>query len=98
MPTSLHRATPREVEAALPGRFRLAVAVHGARVEAGGRSSTFATANSAGDQSGIGQRPSRADQSRRALRSATIVTPVRRVSERDTVSTGPLIVCKNSGG
>jgi len=96
--TSLHRATPR-AEAALAGRSPLAAAAHGARVDAGRRSSTSATAaNSVGDQSGIGQRPARADHSRRALRSATIVTPVRRVSDRETVSTGPLILYRNSGG
>jgi hypothetical protein len=96
---SFPQDTPR-AERGPPGPDApLAAAVHGARVDTGRRSSTFATAaNSAGDHSGIGQRPARADHSRRAFRSATIVTPVRRVSERETVSTGPLTVCRNSGG
>src|SRR3954465_7545842 len=85
---------------ASPSRDRaLPAGGHGARVAVRRLSSSCATAaNSLGDQLGISQRPCRADQRRRVLRSICIVTPVFRVSDRETVTTGPLTLRRNSGG
>jgi hypothetical protein len=84
-----HRCTSpaRDRRRPLAGPELRSRVAHGARVDAGRLARTLATAaNSAAVQSGIGQRPTRADRSRRAFRSATIVTPVRLVSDhRDRV-------------
>jgi hypothetical protein len=48
--------------------------------------------------SGHAHRPARADHSRRAFRNICIGTPVFLVSDRETVTTGPLTLRRNSGG